>query len=216
MEPWARYEGVRFDLAGPTLRDRWDVLHAGNKEPFPVDERVQEAWRDGLDVIALTDHNQLVDANSLPKIPGLTIIQGVEWTHYQGHATFLGVDKPYDGPFFSNTPEEARQRFEQARERGALITLCHPFDENCPFLFDMQALPHADGAFDLVVHSDTLEHVPDPVRGLAECRRVLKPRGLLILETPNPENIWVATHTFHHDPTHGNPLSRCPRRAVID
>jgi len=45
MEQWANYEGVRFDLAGPALRDRWDVLHAGNKEPFPADERVQDAWR---------------------------------------------------------------------------------------------------------------------------------------------------------------------------
>lgn len=42
---------------------------------------------------------------------------------------------------------------------------------------------------------------------VAECRRVLKPLGLLILETPNPENVWVATHTFHHDPTHRNPLT---------
>ena len=45
MEQWARYEGVRFDLSGPNLRGRWDVLHAGNKEPFPADEGVQEAWR---------------------------------------------------------------------------------------------------------------------------------------------------------------------------
>ena len=44
-------------------------------------------------------------------------------------------------------------------------------------------------------------------RVVAESRRVLKPRGLLILETPNPENIWVATHTFHHDPTHSQPLT---------
>lgn len=49
---------------------------------------------------------------------------------------------------------------------------------------DMQALPHADGAFDLVVHSDTLEHVPDPVRGLAECLRVLRPGGLCVFTVP--------------------------------
>ncbi len=49
---------------------------------------------------------------------------------------------------------------------------------------DMQALPHADGAFDLVVHSDTLEHVPDPVRGLAECRRVLREGGACVYTVP--------------------------------
>ena len=53
------------------------------------------------------------------------------------------------------------------------------------------------------------EHLPFPIlfHLIAQCRRVLKPHGLLILETPNPENIWVATHTFHHDPTHGQPLT---------
>jgi O-antigen chain-terminating methyltransferase len=37
--------------------------------------------------------------------------------------------------------------------------------------------------------------------------RALQPGGLLILETPNPENLMVATHTFYHDHTHTNPLT---------
>lgn len=49
---------------------------------------------------------------------------------------------------------------------------------------DMQHLPFEDGSFDLVLHSDTLEHVPDPVRGLAECRRVLRPGGVLAYTIP--------------------------------
>ena len=49
---------------------------------------------------------------------------------------------------------------------------------------DMLAMPFADGAFDLVVHSDTLEHVPDPVRGLSECRRVLRPGGACCFTVP--------------------------------
>lgn len=54
-----------------------------------------------------------------------------------------------------------------------------------------------------------VEHLPFPTLFalLAACRRALRPEGLLILETPNPENVWVATHTFHHDPTHGQPLT---------
>jgi SAM-dependent methyltransferase len=43
---------------------------------------------------------------------------------------------------------------------------------------DLSALSYGDGMFDLVVNSDTLEHVPDFDRALAEIRRVLKPGGL--------------------------------------
>lgn len=95
----------------------------------------------GLDFIAITDHNQMLSHAALPRVPGLTIIPGMEWTHYQGHSNFLGVDQPYDEPFFTNTPEEAAKRFASARERGALIVIDHPYDEGCPFLFDLAQLP---------------------------------------------------------------------------
>ena len=36
--------------------------------------------------------------------------------------------------------------------------------------------------------------------------RVLKPGGLLIMETPNPENIVVGTSNFYLDPTHQRPI----------
>jgi O-antigen chain-terminating methyltransferase len=39
-----------------------------------------------------------------------------------------------------------------------------------------------------------------------EALRVLKCGGLLIMETPNPENIVVATRNFYLDPTHQRPL----------
>jgi SAM-dependent methyltransferase len=39
-----------------------------------------------------------------------------------------------------------------------------------------------------------------------EALRVLKPAGLLILETPNPENITVGSSTFYMDPTHQRPI----------
>jgi O-antigen chain-terminating methyltransferase len=39
-----------------------------------------------------------------------------------------------------------------------------------------------------------------------EAYRVLVPGGLLILETPNAENVLVGTLTFHMDPTHNKPL----------
>jgi len=106
-----------------------------------VAELAQHAVRHGLDFLAITDHNQMATAESLPRLPGLTLIPGMEWTHFKGHANFLGVDMPYDGPFFANDPAEVQARFNSARSRGAFITICHPFDELCPFQFDMNSLP---------------------------------------------------------------------------
>jgi len=41
---------------------------------------------------------------------------------------------------------------------------------------------------------------------IQQALRVLKPAGLLILETPNPENIVVSTSDFYMDPTHNQPI----------
>lgn len=53
-----------------------------------------------------------------------------------------------------------------------------------------------------------VEHISfDSLQTLAqEALRVLKPGGLLILETPNPENLVVATTNFYLDPTHQKPI----------
>ncbi|MEE6259045.1 class I SAM-dependent methyltransferase [Plantactinospora sonchi] len=48
---------------------------------------------------------------------------------------------------------------------------------------DIQALPFRDGEFDLVVHSDTLEHVPDPALAIRECLRVAG-SGWVVFTTP--------------------------------
>jgi len=49
---------------------------------------------------------------------------------------------------------------------------------------DMQSILYPENSFDVVVHSDTLEHIPDPVKGLAECQRVLRPGGICAFTVP--------------------------------
>ncbi|WP_331770609.1 class I SAM-dependent methyltransferase (plasmid) [Embleya sp. NBC_00888] len=46
-------------------------------------------------------------------------------------------------------------------------------------------LPLADGGVDAAVFAEVLEHLVDPDAALDELRRVLKPRGHLMLSTPN-------------------------------
>ncbi len=110
-----------------------------------VEELAWKAKRNGLEFLAITDHNQMSTSGGMShvmaKMEGVTLIPGVEWTHYQGHANFLGIDQPYDPPFMANTPEEVKVRFDSARERGALITANHPFEPNVEFKFDLTSLP---------------------------------------------------------------------------
>jgi SAM-dependent methyltransferase len=49
---------------------------------------------------------------------------------------------------------------------------------------DLHALTYPDDSFDLVLTSDTLEHVPDPGRALTEIRRVLRPGGHHVFTVP--------------------------------
>ena len=56
-------------------------------------------------------------------------------------------------------------------------------------------LPFADGTFDLVVSTETLEHVRDVQLFLSEVRRVLEPGGLLAVTTPAHRSLIAAPPT---------------------
>ncbi len=50
---------------------------------------------------------------------------------------------------------------------------------------NLVALPLASGSFDAVVSLQTIEHLWDQPRFVAECARVLRPGGLIAVSTPN-------------------------------
>lgn len=50
---------------------------------------------------------------------------------------------------------------------------------------DIERLPFEDNTFDTVISCETIEHVPSPRVAVAELARVLRPRGRLLLSTPN-------------------------------
>jgi hypothetical protein len=150
---------VRYELnfTSKFLRLYKGDLHVhthGSDGVLPVGELARHAQCNGLDYLGITDHNQMVSTDTLRQYPGITLMPGIEWTHYQGHANFLGVDQPYNELYITNSFEEVKQHFESARSRGAFISINHPCDPMAPFKFDIDALPY-----------DCLEVWNGPMRG---------------------------------------------------
>ncbi len=65
-----------------------------------------------------------------------------------------------------------------------------------------------DSSQSIVSGFHLIEHIPFEVllALVEEAKRVLVPAGLLIFETPNPENLIVGTSSFYLDPTHVKPI----------
>ena len=70
----------------------------------------------------------------------------------------------------------------------------------------LQSLP--ENSLGAITGFHIIEHLPFKtlMRLFSETVRVLKPQGLVIFETPNPDNVLVGSNTFYLDPTHINPL----------
>lgn len=88
---------------------------------------------------------------------------------------------------------------ERCREKG--------LDAHYSDMFDyLQGMN--DDTFGFISAFHVIEHIPveSLLVLLPELLRVLKPEGQVWLETPNPENMLVATHRFYLDPTHNRPL----------
>jgi len=48
-----------------------------------------------------------------------------------------------------------------------------------------EEIPFDDASFDVALLDDVLEHVSDPERTLAECRRILRPGGIVVVKFPS-------------------------------
>ncbi len=66
----------------------------------------------------------------------------------------------------------------------------------------------ADQTYAAITAFQLVEHLPweGLLELFAELRRTVRPGGVVILETPNPENIQVGAYSFWLDPTHVRPL----------
>ena len=76
--------------------------------------------------------------------------------------------------------------------------------------FDMQKMDIPDNTYDIVIHSDTLEHVPDPIQGLTECLRIVRPGGYMMMTIPIVPTRLTRRRANLPPSYHGSPLVREP------
>ena len=92
-----------------------------------------------------------------------------------------------------------RMMAESCRERGLMVI-------EADALAYLREQP--DNSLGLITGFHIIEHLP--LRTLValfdEALRVLRPGGMVIFETPNPENLVVGACNFYMDPTHRNPM----------
>lgn len=104
-------------------------------------------------------------------------------------AEVLFIDR--DGERLSSTEEKVRK--SPARAYKAILSDCNP-------------IPLEDSVGDLVICMEVLEHVPDPVKFLAELIRVAKPGAQLFITVPDSrgEQLVAATAPpyYFQEPNH--------------
>jgi SAM-dependent methyltransferase len=96
---------------------------------------------------------------------------------------------------------------ERARKRGLVVHLGTLAGQKLP-----------ENSFDAIVARHFIEHVPDPIEVLRECRRLLRPGGLLVLVTPNARSLghrfYLANWRGLEPPRHLHVFTRCSLAAA--
>jgi SAM-dependent methyltransferase len=126
-------------------------------------------------------------------------------------ALALAVSRCYGhrGTFrdFATQFKARRLRVLEINEAGSLTQFLSNLPkhhiEKYPEL-DMTRMPYPDASYDLVVHSDTLEHIERPVVALTECYRVLAPGGYCVFTIPIVVDRMTRSraglpHSYHGD-----------------
>ena len=102
---------------------------------------------------------------------------------------------------------------------GTMIKICK--DRGLNVIQD-EALSYLTGLSDASMGAVTGFHLIEHygfeflIKLLEEILRVLKPGGLVILETPNPNNVLVGSCNFYLDPTHNKPLPSSLIKLVLE
>ncbi|PFJ16903.1 phosphoesterase [Bacillus cereus] len=99
---------------------------------YTLEENARIAKEKGLDFLGTTDHNTVSQNFEAKDMDQVLFIPGMELTTYNGHCNLFGVHEPVTD-FRATTTKEISERLEEARKKGCIISINHPFDQYCPW-----------------------------------------------------------------------------------
>jgi O-antigen chain-terminating methyltransferase len=202
---------VRAELALQAQRVARLLEEAGKRLPAPFDERQLEVFTDEQQ--HLDDAFYLALEESFRGSPAeirnrlQVYLPLVEQAHITGEHPLLDIgcgrgewlELLRDMNVAASGVDSNRALVAAARARGLEVV-------EADLTGYLSELP--DGALGALTGFHIVEHLPlEKLLGLlSEAVRVVRPGGLILFETPNPENVLVGSCNFYFDPTHRNPL----------
>lgn len=168
--------------AGTRAPERCPVCHGATFEHHPVlwPELVGRWGLSDAEAAYIDRQQGLVCASCRCNLRSMTLASAVMIGCHYHDGTFER--------FCSDSIQAESIRFLEINDAGNLTPLLRRLKHYTFVAYpetDMQKMERIpDRSFDVVIHSDTLEHVPRPSDALGECLRVLRPGGILAYTVP--------------------------------
>lgn len=101
--------------------------------------------------------------------------------------TFLTENKYLKGSVLHFSP--SRSLYRQYKKNPELQYFSTDFEDEfiAEYQYDITNIPMADNSFDLIICYHILEHIKNDAKAMQELKRVLKPEGVCVIQTPFKE-----------------------------